>query len=92
MPELQVTLPPEYDQALKHHLTSIIDEAIADARRQAAIDSPWLPSKVAIAKWLGIANNTLTVLINSGLPVHCMPNTDKMFGDKREITEWMLKQ
>lgn len=89
---LQVMLSPEYDQQLKKHLTSILDDAVADVRRQTAIDSPWLSSKQAIAKWLGVANNTLTALINSGLPVHYLPNVDKTVGNKREITEWMLKQ
>lgn len=88
---LQVMLPPEYDQQLKKQLTSILDDAVADVRRQTAIDSPWLSSKQAIAKWLGVANNTLTTLINSGLPVHYLPNVDKTVGNKGEITKWMLE-
>lgn len=89
---LRVTLSPEYDEQLKKHIASVLNEVVISVRRQTAIDSPWLSSKAAIAKWLGLADGTLTILIKSGLPVHYPPNVDKVVGNKREITEWMLKQ
>ncbi|HIW72339.1 MAG TPA: hypothetical protein H9875_06895 [Candidatus Levilactobacillus faecigallinarum] len=89
---LQVMLPPEYDEQLKKHIASVLNEVVTSVRRQTAIDSPWLSSKAAIAKWLGLSDGTLTILIKSGLPVHYLPNVDKTVGNKREITEWMLKQ
>lgn len=89
---LRVMLPPEYDEQLKKQVMTTIETAIKEARRQTAIDSPWLPSKQAIAKWLGVSVGTLTTLINNGLPIHFLPEMDKAVGNKREITEWMLEQ
>lgn len=89
---LRVMLPPEYDEQLKKQVMGTIEAAIREARRQTAIDSPWLPSKQAISKWLGVSSGTLKVLINNGLPIHFLPDVDKTVGNKREITEWMLDQ
>ncbi|WP_203641699.1 hypothetical protein [Levilactobacillus andaensis] len=88
---LRVILPPEYDEQLKKQVMATIEVAIKEARRQTAIDSPWLSSKQAIAKWLKVSPGTLTILINNGLPIHFLPEVDKVVGYKREITEWMLQ-
>ena len=90
--KLQVTLPPEYDEQLKQQVKATIEEAIKEARQQTGIDSPWLQTKQSIAKWIGVSNNTLTILINNGLPLHFLPDVDKFVASKHEISEWILKQ
>ncbi|QEA32117.1 hypothetical protein [Secundilactobacillus malefermentans] len=90
--KLQVTLPPEYDEQLKQQVKATIEEAIKEARQQTGIDSPWLQTKQSIAKWIGISNNSLTTLINNGMPIHFMPDLNLVCANKHEISEWILKQ
>lgn len=87
---LEVVLPPEYDQKLRQQVMATINEAVKSARQQTYIDSPWLPSKAAAAKYLGMSNNTLTTLIKAGLPVHFLPDVAKYTFNKHEINEWLL--
>lgn len=88
----RVVLSPEYDEQLKKQVMTTIKQAVEEARRQTGIDSPWLSSKHAIAKWLKVTDTTVTVLIKSGMPVHEMPEVNKTMGYKREIMEWVLSQ
>ncbi|MCV3315837.1 hypothetical protein NVV78_07770 [Pediococcus ethanolidurans] len=86
--ELQVTLPPEYDEHLKQEVMSTITEAVNEVRQQTGIDSPWLSSKQATAKWLGVSVETLNALILQGMPIH--QQTGKNFFSKAEITQYLL--
>ena len=86
--EFQVTLPPEYDEHLKQEVMSTITEAVQEARRQTAIDSPWISSKRTCARWLGVSVETLNALILQGMPIH--QQTGKNFFNKKEITQYLL--
>lgn len=85
---VQVTLSPEYDEALRKQVFSTIKDAVTDARQKTGIDSPWLPSKNAAAKWLGVSVNTLSDLMREGLPCHIVHN--KYYFEKTEITKYIL--
>jgi len=92
VPKLQVTLPDEYSEQLKQQVKATIEEAVKEARQQTGIDSPWIQDKKNIAKWIGVSNNSLTALINQGLPIHMLPDVDKIVANKHELSEWLLKQ
>ncbi len=86
--ELQVTLPPEYDEHLKQEVMSTIIEAVNEARQQTGIDSPWLSSKRSCAKYLGVSVEVLNALVLQGMPIH--QQTGKNFFNKKEITQYLL--
>lgn len=88
MDNLQVVLPPEYDEKLKQEVMGTITEAVQEARQQTQIDSPWLSSKQATSKWLGVSVETLNALILQGMPLH--QQTGKYFFNKSEITNYIL--
>lgn len=90
-PEIKVVLDPEYTDKLRQAVMITITSAVADAREQTGIDSPWIAGKKHIAKWLDISQSSLNALINQGLPVHYLGDPDIWTANKHEVTEF-LKQ
>lgn len=89
--ELKVVLDPEYTDALRHAVMTTITDAVADARQQTAIDSPWITGKKRLSEWLDISQSSLNQLIAQGLPIHYLGDVDKYTANKHEVSQW-LKQ
>lgn len=90
--KFEVVLSPQYSNALRAQVMTVIKVAVADARQQTMIDSPWLRSKADTAKWLGVSPNTLETLIVNGLPIHYLPGTNRVVAQKQEVSAWLLQQ
>lgn len=87
--ELKVVLDPQYTDELRKAVMTTITSAVADARQQTAIDSPWITSKKRIAKWLNISQTSLNQLISQGLPVIYLGDVDIWTANKHDISAWI---
>ena len=90
-PALKVVLDPQYTDELRQAVMATITDAVADARQQTNIDSPWITGKKNIAKWLHISQASLIQLIAHNMPIHYLGDPDIWTANKHEMSEF-LKQ
>lgn len=90
-PEIKVVLDPDYTAALRESVMTTITNAVADARQQTGIDSPWCAGKKHIAAWLDISPSSLDKLIAQGMPIHYLGDVDRFTANKFEVSEWIKK-
>ncbi len=67
MENLQVFLSKEQSESLKQYVFEIAKESIAEAKKVAGLDKPFLKQN-EMAKYLGISVNSLKKLQTYGLP------------------------
>ncbi|GAA6237264.1 hypothetical protein [Apilactobacillus micheneri] len=89
---MEVQLPKEQEDALYSYLHDVLTKAVANVESKANLNTPWLKGKKQAAKWLGISPQSLTKLMNMGLPVHYLDDMDVSFFNKQEITKYLLEQ
>lgn len=90
-PEIKVVLDPQYTDELRQTVMDTITDAVADARQQTGIDSPWVTGKKHIAEWLDISQSSLNQLIANGLPIHYLGDVDKYTANKHEVSEFLKR-
>lgn len=84
---MEVLLNADQAGELKQYIFNITSEGIAEARKAANLDQPFLKQKYA-AQWIGISVNTLKKWEAQGMPVIIMDGLTLY--SKKEINEWLL--
>lgn len=76
------------DAQLKQHVYKLMNEAIAEARRDANLDTDFL-KKVAMAKWLGISFSKFDSLVKKSIiPYHFIEGIQ--FFSKTEVKQAII--
>lgn len=86
--QMHVTLSEEQTGKLKQYIFDITSEGIAEARKAANLDQPFLKQKY-MAQWLGISVNTLKSFQAQGMPVIIIDGITLY--SKKEVSSWLLK-
>lgn len=89
MNTIHIVLTDEQLDTLQHNIYKTVSEAIAQARRDAALEKRYLRKKEA-CDYLGISNNTLDKWIEQGCPRIMIERT--ILFDKQALNEWLLNK
>lgn len=84
---LQVMLTEEQSSSLKQYVFELTKESIAEAKKVAGLDRPFLKQKYA-AEFIGISVNTLKSLEKQGMPSVTIDGL-KLYS-KDEMVKWIL--
>lgn len=88
MAEIAVLLSEEQSKALQAYVYQLVTKSVADARRDAGMDKPFLNKKEAAA-YIPVSETTLNKWIhNYGLPVHIIEGVSLV--SKKELIEFVL--
>ena len=84
---MEVLLNEAQASELKQYVFNIASEGIAEARKAANLDQPFLKQKYA-AQWVGVSVNTFKNWEAQGMP--CIIIDGVTLYSKKEISNWLL--
>ncbi len=85
---MEIQLTKEQEEVFRRYIFDITSEGIAEARKAANLDQPFLKQKY-MAQWLGISVNTLKSFQAQGMPVIIIDGITLY--SKKEVSSWLLK-